>query len=127
MVNPLLDCPICGVPMISGNTWIDSTLLGFLFGGWGHLFYREHLWFLDEQGKTRVMTSNDAPAYRCSGCATVVILDDDWLIEHADAAERRGDVQRALQLYKIKARVGIDVDHARERIQVLKSEVKKSG
>jgi hypothetical protein len=51
----------------------------------------------------------------------VVILDDDWLIENADAADRRGDTKRALQLYRIKARVGIDVEHARARIRSLES------
>ena len=73
------------------------------------------------------MKSNDAPAYRCQECGTFVIQDEDWLIENAYVAESSGDTQRALVLYRISVEVGIDVDHARERIHVLESKGKTLG
>jgi hypothetical protein len=120
MVDGHIDCPACGIPMTPGSATIHGTLVGFLFFGMSS----QHLYFQDEQGETRIMRSNGAPAYRCRECGTVVILDDDWLIENADAAERDGDTKRALTLHRIKAKIGIDVDHARQRIDVLESKAK---
>ena len=123
MVDAHMDCPACGTRMISGRTKVQKTRVGCFLSG-ADLFFREHLWFRDEQGKIQIMKSNDARAYRCRKCGTVVIQDEDWLIENAYAAESSGDTKRALVLYRISVEVGIDVDHARVRIHVLESQGK---
>ena len=120
MADTQIDCPSCGSPMTSGCATIHGTFWGFLFFGMSW----QHLWFANEQGETRIMKSNNAPAERCSTCGTIVIRDDDWLIENADAADQKGDTERALALYRVAAKAGIDREHAQQRIRLLESKVK---